>query len=180
MNAVRDSRSWPRPSALIPATIVGLTRSLGYLGSCPLRCNTKSLRLRYGSKNSTVSRLNSPPSCCSSCSCVSLTSSAVTRSACLTFMTRKASAILFSSCDARFAAVWKSAVFPTCTTVTSSGLPCTIAPLPALESVCGLVIEDGDTRNNTFAAAAEPSTRACASALSDLRSPRNSSTLPRP
>ena len=40
----------------------------------------------------------------------------------------------------------------------SSGLPCTIAPLPACASVAGLVVLDGDTVNTTLAAAALPYT----------------------
>jgi len=59
-----------------------------------------------------------------------------------------------------FAAVAKSAVLPTCTTPTSSGLPCMIAPLPALARVPGLVVADGDTRKITLLATLEPSTRA--------------------
>ena len=55
-----------------------------------------------------------------------------------------------------------------------------IAPLPALDNVCGLVVAEGDTKNTTLLATADPSTRACDSPLSDLRSPMNSSTLPRP
>ena len=41
-----------------------------------------------------------------------------------------------------------------------------IAPLPALASVAGLVVLDGDTMNTTFAAAAEPSISAWLSASS--------------
>ena len=42
----------------------------------------------------------------------------------------------------------------------SSGLPCTIAPLPAAASVCGLVVADGDTVNTTLAAAAQQAEQA--------------------
>ena len=101
---------------------------------------------RYGTRNSTVSSEKIPPKDCSSSNCVSRTSSAVTLSAFLTFITKKASSILFSICPAKFAAVAKSAVLPTCTTPTSSGLPCMIAPLPAFARVCGLVVADGETR----------------------------------
>ena len=36
MNVVNDSLSCPRPKALIPATIVGLTKSLGIRGNSPV------------------------------------------------------------------------------------------------------------------------------------------------
>ena len=62
----------------------------------------------------------------------------------------------------------------------SSGLPCMIAPLPACASEAGLVVELGDTVKITLAAAADPSTNACIKPSRDLRSPMNSSTLPRP
>ena len=78
------------------------------------------------------------------------------------------------------AAVETSAVLPTCTTCTSSALPCTMAPFPAFAITEGLVVEDGLTRKITLLAAAAPSTRACDKPSRDLRSPRNSSTLPRP
>ena len=42
-----------------------------------------------------------------------------------------------------------------------------IAPLPAVASVCGLVLEAGETVNTTLAAAALPSTRAWDKASKD-------------
>ena len=93
---------------------------------------------------------------------------------------KKASSILLSIVAAMFAAVAKSAVLPPCTTPTSSGLPCMIAPLPALDKVCGLVVADGDTRKITLLATLAPSTRACCNPLRLRKSPMNSSTLPRP
>ena len=125
-----------------------------------VRCNTSRVLFKYGTRNSTVIKLKIPPNDCSSSSCVSLTSSAVTLSAFLIFITKKASSILFSIVADRLAAVAKSAVLPTCTTPTSSGLPCTIAPLPACAKVCGLVVADGETRKTTLLATLAPSTRA--------------------
>ena len=55
-----------RYSIFIPATIVGLTTFSGSLGICPVFWNTESFLFKYGTKNSTVSRPNSPPNCCSS------------------------------------------------------------------------------------------------------------------
>ena len=107
-----------------------------------------------------MSKLNKPPKLFSSSNCVRRTSSAVTLSAFLTFITKKASSILLSIVDASCAAVAKSAVLPTCTTPTSSGLPCMIAPLPALASVPGLVVADGETRKTTLLATLAPYTRA--------------------
>ena len=127
-----------------------------------------------------MSNPNSPPSCCSSSNCVMRTSSAVVRSDCRTDRIRNASFNRFSSVCICCNAVAKSAVLPTCTTPISSGLPCTIAPLPAAASVCGLVVDDGDTVNTTLAAAALPSTIACDNASRDLRSPINCHTLPLP
>ena len=66
------------------------------------------------------------------------------------FITKKASSILLSIVADKFAAVAKSAVLPTCTTPTSSGLPCMIAPLPALARVPGLVVADGETRKQLY------------------------------
>ena len=77
-------------------------------------------------------------------------------------------------------AVEKSAVLPTCMTPTSSGLPCTIAPLPAEARVDAFVVELGDSRKITLLAAADPSTKAWDSASNDFKSPINSSTLPLP
>ena len=55
-----------------------------------------------------------------------------------------------------------------------------MAPFPAFAIVAGFVVEDGLTRKITLLAAAAPSTRACDKPSRDLRSPRNSSTQPRP
>ena len=180
MNVVNDSLSWPRPSALIPATIVGLTMPLGIRGNSPDLCKVSSFLFKYGTRNSTVNSENRPPSCCSSSSCVRRTSSAVVRSLCLMFKTRWASSKRFSNCWASSAAVRKSAVLPTWMTPISSGRPWTMAPLPACAIVAGLVELEGDTVKITFAAAAEPSTSAWESASNDRKSPKNSSTLPRP
>ena len=49
-----------------------------------------------------------------------------------------------------------------------------------LPDLSGVVVLEGATVKTTFAAAALPSTRLCIIPSSDLRSPRNSSTLPRP
>ena len=131
MNCVRLSLSCPLPRALTPATICGLTKSLGKFGISLLRCSTRRVRLRYGIRNSIVNSEKIPPNCCASYICVRRTSSAVVLSLCLTFKRRKASLILLSIFSDICAAVAKSAVLPTCTTATSSGLPCMIAPLPA-------------------------------------------------
>ena len=55
-----------------------------------------------------------------------------------------------------------------------------MAPLPAFAMVAGLVVELGLTKKTTFEAAAAPSIYDWLKPSSDLRSPRNSSTLPRP
>ena len=55
-----------------------------------------------------------------------------------------------------------------------------MAPLPALASEAGLVVEEGETRKMTLAALAEPSINAWDKALRERKSPRNSSTRPRP
>ena len=107
-------------------------------------------------RNSTVNKLKSPPSCFSNSNCVRRTSSAVVLSLCLICKTRNASLILLSKLEIISDAVRKSAVLPTCTTCTSSALPCTIAPFPASARVFGFVVEEGLTRKITFAAAELP------------------------
>ena len=68
--------------------------------------------------------------------------------------------VLLSKLEIISDAVRKSAVLPTCTTCTSSALPCTIAPFPASARVFGFVVEEGLTRKITFAAAELPSVSA--------------------
>ena len=55
-----------------------------------------------------------------------------------------------------------------------------MAPFDARASDCGLVVALGDTRKTTFAAALVPSTIAFINISRLERSPKNSSTLPRP